>query len=111
MLALLTILGFASHDRLALGALPRMLATFFPLTVGWFLLAPALGLFRAEYLRVEAGVWRAALAAFFAAQLAVILRGLWLNAAVQPLFGLVLGATSALGMALWRGVVRRWKTF
>ena len=41
---------------------------------------------------------------FVAAQLAVILRGLWLNAAVLPLFGLILGATSALGMAVWRGI-------
>ncbi len=110
-LALLTVVGFASHDQLALAALPRMLATFFPLTLGWFLLAPALGLFRAEEVRSGAGLWRAALAAFFAAQLAVILRGVWLHAAVQPLFGLVLGATSAVGMALWRVIVGRWKRF
>ena len=38
----------------------------------------------------------------FAASLAAILRGLILNAAILPIFGLVLAATSAFGMLVWR---------
>lgn len=103
-IAVITVIGFATHGEAGTSFLPRMAATFVPLAVGWFALAPALGLFEAARVRNARQLWRPALAAFFAAQLAVILRGLWLNAAVLPLFGLVLGATSALGMFAWRGI-------
>jgi hypothetical protein len=104
-IAIVTVIGFATHGEAGTSFLPRMAATFVPMTVGWFLLAPALGLFDGERVRSTRQLWRPALTAFFAAQLAVVLRGLWLNAAVLPVFGLVLGATSALGMIVWRGMV------
>lgn len=103
-IALLTVIGFASHGEADASYLPRMAATFVPLAIGWFALAPALGLFEAGGVGNARQLWRPALAAFFAAQLAVVLRGLWLNAAVLPLFGVILGAVSALGMAAWRGI-------
>jgi hypothetical protein len=104
-IAIVTVIGFATHGEAGTSYLPRMAATFVPMTVSWFLLAPALGLFDAERVGNARQLWRPALTAFFAAQLAVVLRGLWLNAAVLPVFGLVLGATSALGMVVWRGIV------
>jgi hypothetical protein len=104
-MAVITVIGFATHGETDASYLPRMAATFVPLAVSWFILAPALGLFDAERIRSTRQLWRPAWGAFFAAQLAVILRGLWLNAAVLPLFGLILGATSALGMVVWRGIV------
>ncbi len=103
-IAVVTVIGFATHNETDASYLPRMAATFVPLAVGWFALAPALGLFDASRAGRARQPWRPALAALFAAQLAVILRGLWLGAAVLPLFGLVLGATSALGMVVWRGI-------
>ena len=103
-IAVLTVIGFATHGEAELSFLSRMAATFVPLAVSWFALAPTLGLFDAERVHNAHQLWRPALTAFFAAQLAVILRGLWLNAAVLPLFGLILGATSALGMFVWRGI-------
>ena len=103
-IAIITVIGFATHGEAGLSFLPRMAATFVPLAAGWFALAPALGLFDASRAGNARQLWRPALAAFFAAQSAVILRGLWLNAAVLPLFGLVLGAASALGMVAWRGI-------
>lgn len=103
-LSILTVIGFASHGETDVSYLPRMAATFVPLAASWFLLAAALGLFDAERVRRVRELWRPALTAFFAAQFAVILRGLWLGAAVQPLFGIILGATSALGMTVWRGI-------
>lgn len=104
-MAVITVIGFATHGETDASYLPRMAATFVPLAVSWFILAPALGLFEAERVRSTRQLWCPAWGAFFAAQLAVILRGLWLNAAVLPLFGLILGATSALGMIVWRGIV------
>lgn len=103
-IATITVIGFATHGEADASYLPRMAATFLPLAVGWFALAPALGLFDATRAGNARQLWRPALAAFFAAQSAVSLRGLWLNAAVLPLFGLILGATSALGMVVWRGI-------
>ena len=103
-IAILTMIGFASHGETDASFLPRMAATFVPMAVGWFLLAPALGLFEAERVRSARQLWRPAWGAFFASQLAVILRGLWLNAPVLPLFGIILGATAALGMLVWRGI-------
>lgn len=103
-LAVLTVVGFASHDEVGLAYLPRMASTFLPLAISWFGLAPAMGLFDPERTRDARQLWRPVLVAFFASQLAVILRGLWLNGAVLPLFGLILGGSAALGMAVWRGV-------
>ena len=103
-LIVLTLTGFASHDELEVSFLPRMAATFLPMAVSWFGLAPALGLFEMRRVRDARELWRPALAAFFAAQLAVVLRGLWLGGVVLPLFGLILGGSAALGMLVWRGV-------
>ena len=103
-IAVVTVIGFATHNETDASYLPRMAATFVPMAVSWFALAPALGLFDADRVGNARQLWRPAWAAFFASQLAVILRGLWLDAAVLPLFGLILGATSALGMFVWRGI-------
>jgi hypothetical protein len=42
------------------------------------------------------------LAMLFAGPLAVVLRGLILNAPIIPIFAVVLSATSALGLVIWR---------
>jgi hypothetical protein len=105
---LVTLVGFATHGEIGTGSpgpsviLPRMAASFFPLAIGWFLLAPWFGLFQKDMITNPRQLWRPALAMFFAAPLAVVLRGLILNAAILPVFAVVLGTASALGMAAWR---------
>jgi hypothetical protein len=103
-IALVTFIGFATHGEAELSFLPRMLATFVPLTLAWFLLAPWLGLFQKEGTSVPRRLWQAALAMIFAAPFAAVLRGLILNVPIIPIFAVVLGFTSAFGMAVWRGV-------
>jgi hypothetical protein len=103
-IALVTFIGFAIHGEAGLSFLPRMLATFIPLTLAWFLLAPWLGLFQKEVTSVPWGLWRVAVVMLFAAPFAAVLRGLVLNAPIIPIFAVVLGLTSAFGMAVWRGV-------
>ena len=103
-IALITFIGFASHGEAGVSFLPRMAAAFFPLLIGWFLLAPGIGLFHTEIVHNARQLWRPVLTAFFAASFAVILRGLILNAPIIAIFGIVLGATTALGMLLWRGL-------
>ena len=101
-IGLVTIMGFVTHGETGLSFLPRMAATFLPLVIGWFLLAPWLGLFQDEIICNARQLWRPALTALFAAPLAAVLRGLLLNAAILPVFAIVLGAASAMGMLVWR---------
>ncbi len=107
-IALVTILGFATHGEAGLSFLPRMAAAFFPLSIAWFLLAPGMGLFDQEVTSDTKQLWRPALTTLFAASLAAVLRGFILNAAVIPIFAVVLGGTSALGMVIWRGLFLLW---
>jgi hypothetical protein len=103
-IALVTFIGFASHGEAGTSFLPRMSAAFFPLLVSWFILAPALELFRDETILNLRQLWRPALAMIFAAPFAAVLRGLILNAPIIPIFAVVLSATSAFGILVWRGI-------
>jgi Protein of unknown function (DUF3054) len=103
-LLLTTLLGFVSHRETDLSFVWRFFAVFLPLTLAWFLLAPWFGLFEAEITSNPRQFWRVVLAMVFAAPWAVVIRGLILNAAILPIFVIVLGATSALGVAIWRGL-------
>ncbi|SRR5581483_1038439 len=103
-IAIVTIIGFATHGESNVSFLPRMAAAFFPLCLSWFLLAPWFGLFDDEIIQSPRQLWRPALAMSFAGPLAVVLRGLILNASILSIFAVVLSATSALGMMIWRGV-------
>ena len=99
-----TLLGFVTHGEANISLLPRFLAVFIPLTITWFLLAPWFGLFQLEILSDAKQLWRPVLAMIFAAPLAGVLRGLILQADIVPIFIIVFGATSALGMVVWRGI-------
>jgi hypothetical protein len=103
-LAIITAIGFATHGEAGLSFVPRMTTTFFPLVVSWFLVSPWLGLFNPPIVSNGRSLWRPALAMLLAAPMATILRAAMLNSAALPLFALILGSTSALGMLLWRAV-------
>ncbi|MBE0680311.1 MAG: DUF3054 family protein [Anaerolineales bacterium] len=102
--AVLTLIGFATHGETALSFIPRMTITFLPLLLGWFLLAPWLGLFDEQVIADPKNLWRIVLAMIFIAPLAATLRGAWLGDSVIPLFALILGGSSALGIMVWRWV-------
>lgn len=101
---IVTIIGFATHGEANLSVLPRMAAAFFPLVIAWLLLSPFLGLFQAEVTSNPKQLWRPMLVMLFAGPFAAILRGFLLSAPVIPIFAVVLGATSAFGMLVWRGI-------
>ncbi len=101
-IALITLIGFATHGELNVSSTPRMLATFLPLALSWFLLAPWFGLFDSGITANLGQAWRPIPAMLFAAPLAAVMRGLLLRAAVLPVFVIVLGGTGALGMLAWR---------
>jgi hypothetical protein len=107
-IALVTFIGFVTHGEADLSFLPRMAALYVPLSISWFLLAPALGLFQRDISSDPKQLWRPALTALFAAPLAAVLRGFILSAPVIPIFAAVLAATSALGMVIWRALYLLW---
>lgn len=101
-IALVTFIGFATHGEAGVSFVPRMAALYFPLSISWFLLTPALRLFDRKVTLDPKQLWRPALAMIFAAPMAAVLRGFLLNAPVIPIFAAVLAGTSALGMVIWR---------
>lgn len=103
-IALVTVAGFAFHGETNADILPRVLLSFVPLTIAWFLLAPLLGLYQPEIVSNPKQLWRPALAMIFAAPLAALVRANILGSMVIPIFANVLAATSALGMVVWRGI-------
>lgn len=100
-LAIVTIIGFASHGT-AGSAGARMLTTFIPLVVSWFLIAPFLGVFDLDRVKDIKQVWRPFWAMVLAGPFASWMRGAWLNAPILPLFVVILGGTGALAILTWR---------
>ena len=95
----LSLIGFFFHnDEFSW----RWLATFLPACAGWALIAPWIGVYQPDHAARPLQVWRPALAGFLSAPMAAWLRGVWLNAAISPVFVLVLALTTAAGMGLWR---------
>jgi len=103
-LAIVTIVGFVTHGEGGIEYLPRMAAAFFPLAAAWLILAPWFELFDAQVHLNLNMAGRIALAVVFAAPLALVLRGLLLNAPIIPIFAVVFTLTSAFGLILWRTI-------
>lgn len=100
-ISVITILGFVSHGTLATAGM-RILATFIPMLVSWFLIGPHLGVYDQSKICIPSQLWRPIWAMVLAAPFASWLRGVWLNSPILPIFVFVLAGVSALGMLLWR---------
>jgi hypothetical protein len=105
-LAVVTIVGFATHGETGFSFIPRMATTFFPLVAGWSLIAPWLGLFKEQIIMDRRQLWRPVLGMMLAAPMTAILRAALLNTAALPLFTLILGLVSSLGLVIWRALYR-----
>ncbi len=103
-LALVTVIGFATHGETGLEFFPRMLTTFLPVSVAWFVVAPFLGLFRPEITANPRQLWRSFVGMVLAGPLAALLRAFLLNTVVIPLFAVVLSGSAGLGMLVWRAL-------
>lgn len=102
-LAVVTVIGFASHGT-ANTAGARMLTTFIPLVVAWFLVAPFLNVYKSEYVLDGLQLWRPVWAMVLAAPMAAWLRGVMLSSPVLPIFVVILGGASVAGMLIWRAL-------
>ena len=104
VVAAVTVIGFATHGEAGAAVLPRMLTTFLLLSLGWLSIAYLLGLFNSETAGNPRQLWRPLTGMLFAGPLAALLRALLLNTVVLPVFAVVLSASAALGMLIWRGL-------
>lgn len=102
-LAVVTVIGFASHG-IANTAGARMLTTFIPLVVAWFLVAPFLNVYKSEYVLDGLQLWRPVWAMVLAAPMAAWLRGVMLSSPVLPIFVVILGGASVAGILIWRAL-------
>ena len=100
-LALVTIFGFVTHGSMGTAG-TRMLSTFIPLVMAWLLIAPLLDVFQEAKVLDWKELWRPFWAMVLAAPLAAWIRGAWLNSPILPIFVVVLGGISALGLLAWR---------
>jgi hypothetical protein len=100
----ITLMGFATHNELGPSYLPRMAASFLPLTLGWFLIAPWFGLFQKEILENAKQLWRPLVVMLIVGALAAIVRSFVLDTPIIPIFVLVLSTTSAMSMIFWRSI-------
>ena len=103
-IAIVTVIGFVTHDEFDFPYISRMGTTFFPLLISWFIAATWLDLFDERVISNPQLFWRILVAMLLAAPLAVILRAALLHSVALPLFALILGGTAALGMLTWRGI-------
>ena len=102
-LGLVTIFGFATHGTFGTAGI-RMFSTFIPLVIAWLLVAPHLDAFNPQVMKDYRNLWRPFWAMVIAAPMAAWLRGVWLNAPILPVFVIVLGGFSALGLLAWRSI-------
>jgi hypothetical protein len=103
VMVVFTLTGFASHGELTSAGF-RLLTTFIPLCLAWGITAPWLGLYDLQVISQPRQLLRILPAAILAAPLAGWLRGYALNAPILPLFILVMAATIALLMLVWRTI-------
>jgi Protein of unknown function (DUF3054) len=100
-LGLVTIFGFATHGTLGSAGV-RILSTFLPVVMSWFLVAPFLGAYRLEWVVNWRQLWRPFWAMVLAAPFAAWMRAVWLENVVIPIFVVVLGGISAIAILIWR---------
>lgn len=102
-LGLVTLYGFASHNQLGTAG-SRMLTTFIPLLVSWFLVSPNLHVFDLQRVAQPRELWRPFWAMILAAPLAIFIRALMLNTPITPIFVVILGGVAALALLVWRSL-------
>lgn len=107
-IALIIITGFVTHDRVESGFLPRAAALSIPLMIVWFVLASKIRLFDPDIVLNPRQLWRPAVAMIASAPLAIVIRAAVLSAEVTPIFMIVLGLVSALGITAWRVLFLRY---
>ena len=103
---IVTAIGLLSHGELTgIGALGDVAKIAAPFAIGWFLIAPIAGAFRADVAGQPRRVLpRAALAWLIALPIGLLLWSLIRQKPVQPAFAVVTFITNLIVLLGWRGV-------
>lgn len=100
---LITLIGFASHGTAGTAG-TRMFTTLLPLVASWLLIAPHLGVYVYHNVVDWRQLWRPFWSMILAAPMAAWMRGLVLSSPILPIFVVILGGTSAVGLLVWRAL-------
>jgi hypothetical protein len=102
---IVTAIGLLSHGELTgLGALGEVAIVATPFAIGWFLVAPFAGAFRADIAgRPRRILPRAALAWLIALPIGLLLWSLIRQKQIQPAFAVVTFVTNLIVLLGWRG--------
>ncbi|MFL7893017.1 MAG: DUF3054 domain-containing protein [Anaerolineales bacterium] len=101
--SLITLIGFASHGTAGTAG-TRMFTTWLPLVAAWLLIAPYLGVYIYQNTVEWKQLWRPFWSMILAAPMAAWMRGMALNSPILPLFVIILGGVSAVGILVWRAL-------
>lgn len=102
VISLVTLVGFASHGELQAAGW-RMLTTFVPLVVAWFVVGLPVGLFDVDHALASGKLWFPLWGAVLAGPLAVLIRSLLLGMRpIVPAFALVITGVFGLAILVWR---------
>ena len=99
--AFITAWGFASHDRRETAGF-RMLTTFIPVLTAWMMVAPFKGVYDPQRAADPSQLWRPFWAVILVGPIAALIRAFWLGHIIAPIFVIILGGFSALGLLAWR---------
>jgi hypothetical protein len=101
-----TAIGLLSHGQLtSLDALGQVATVAAPFAIGWFLIAPFAGAFRADIAgQLRRILPRAALAWLIALPIGLLLWSLIRQKQIQPAFALVTFITNLIALLGWRGL-------
>ena len=101
--------GFVTHESTS-SFLARFAYTFVPWTLAWLVVAPRWGLFELPQPNWKGLAGRILAAMLVASPLAAVLRAAWLGGTAIPIFALIMGASTALALYLWRLIYVYWWT-
>ncbi len=101
-LLLVTLSGFASHNELQAAFIGRMLLSWIPFTLAWWLLTARMGLLDPSAKMSWRLTFDLGVAALYAAALGMLVRAWRLGGVLIPLFALVMAGVAWPALWLWR---------
>ncbi len=104
VLAAMTVAGFGIHGTLE--QVPRLALTAMLVIGAWLAVASSLGLMERAWMNFPRWWLRLVWAVVLAIPLALTVRGLVLQQAVNPMFPVAMSTFSSLGLLIWRGWFR-----
>ncbi len=97
-----TTLGFLSHNYDATTMLTRFFPTFVPWVAAWLLVGAIVKAFDPIRGADPRQLWRPVLGMIISAPLAALLRAVWLQAPIVPVFVAVMAAVTSVAILVWR---------